>query len=207
LHDLRIDGKSLEGELLSAHWAAGANSPGDETCGWPAQVADAYVRGGDLVTAYGRMPNWPYAPQLYWRAGSLSMAGAPCSVLSLLVSLQTDSLDSHPGILVASRLAAVEVVELGQTAETKSQALLWRLTDPNWSYLEVVPHSDSGELSIAGDAAGRFTTKWRLFGDFLEKGVIRRAQIHTAFLPREGDADRAAACIQIIARRPLPLTT
>jgi hypothetical protein len=49
--------------------------------------------------------------------------------------------------------------------------------------------------------------EWRLFGEFLEKGVIRRARLHAAVLPRENDIETAAACCAAIDSLELPLTT
>ena len=43
--------------------------------------------------------------------------------------------------------------------------------------------------------------------DFLEKGVIRRARVHAAVLPRENDVELALECCRAIENRPLPLTT
>jgi hypothetical protein len=204
VRDLRIGDRDVDGHVLAVKWAA-ADTDGD-AAGWPAPVADAYVRGGDLVAAYGRMPNWPYAPQIYWRAEAMTIAGTRLAALSLLVSVQTDSLDTHPAIRVATRLAAVEVGEVGHAAESGAQALLWRLTGQDLSYVEIVPSSDFGDLSIDCDAAGRFTSAWSLFGEFLEKGVIRRIQVMSAFLPRERDEELAAECCRALRRRPLPLT-
>jgi hypothetical protein len=132
--------------------------------------------------------------------------GSPCAVF-LLVSVQTDLLDTHPEIRVTTRLPAVEVMELRHDAESQAQALLWRLVEADWSYLEFVPRSDYGELAIGGDASGQMTCEWRLFGEFLEKGVIRRARVSAAFLPRERDDAVAAECCRHFANRPLPLTT
>jgi hypothetical protein len=49
--------------------------------------------------------------------------------------------------------------------------------------------------------------EWRLFSEFLEKGVIRRARVHAAILPRQNDLEIAAACCAAIDRLELPLTT
>jgi hypothetical protein len=205
--DLRFGDRAIDGQLLAVKWAAGAEDADNQSAAWPAAVADAYVRDGDLVATYGQMPDWPYAPQIYWRVESVSTLGATIPTLSLLVSIQTDSLDTHPAIRVATRLRAVEVMEVGPAAEHDAMARLWRLSEHDLSYLEVVPQSDFGDLAVGGDAAGHLTTEWRLFGEFLEKGVIRRARLLSAFLPRERDEELAAACCGSLQERPLPLTT
>ena len=50
------------------------------------------------------------------------------------------------------------------------------------------------------------SSKWELFSEFLEKGVIRRARLQAMFVP-EDDVQLVAECCQSIAERPLPLTT
>jgi hypothetical protein len=208
VHNLRIDDEAIEGELLSATWSGAAHGLEKKSAAWPAPVADAYVRDGDLVATYGQMPNWPYAPQIYWRVESVSILGTKIPTLSLLVSIQTDSLDTQPAIRVATRLPAVEVVEMGLVASAgRTQALLWRLTDADLSYVEIVPTSDFCDVSVACDEAGRFTTEWSLFGEFLEKGVIRRARMMSIFLPHKRDEELAAEYCREFQRRPLPLTT
>ena len=49
--------------------------------------------------------------------------------------------------------------------------------------------------------------EWRLFAEFLEKGVIRRARVHGAIVPRKNDIEIAAACCRAIDGLELPLTT
>jgi hypothetical protein len=60
---------------------------------------------------------------------------------------------------------------------------------------------------VGHDDQGISTAQWTLFAEFLEKGVIRRARLHSAFLRREHDLDIAAACCVTIERDSLPLTT
>jgi hypothetical protein len=211
LHALRMYGKPLDGELFAVAWqgvtdGASATANG-RLADWPLELADAYVRAGDLVASFRPLPNWPFAPQIYWRAGVLDVLGTPCSTVSLLMSLQTHSLDTHPEIRVATRLAATEVVELEHANSRNAQSLLWKLADGDWNYAEIVPTSDYCEFSVAGDAAGHLTSEWRLFGEFLEKGVIRRAQLMSVFVPRERDEELATEYCRFLQRRPLPLTT
>jgi hypothetical protein len=46
-----------------------------------------------------------------------------------------------------------------------------------------------------------------MFSEFLEKGVIRKARVHSAFIERAKDIQIAAACCETIERSALPLTT
>lgn len=230
LLDLRIDGAAVAGSLFSVQWLDESSDQKHGSGGWPMKLADAYVRGGDLVATYERMPNWPFAPQIYWSgehgAGSTeprsSRAGeAPC-LLTLLVSIQTDSLDTHPCIRVTSRLAADELIHVEQEGASKhpssppvpapwslppASCLLWRLPGGKLSYAQFVAASDFRQLSVEHDAHGLACVHWDLFAEFLEKGVIRRARIQSILLPRKDDVKLAAAYCEALASRPLPLTT
>jgi hypothetical protein len=70
-----------------------------------------------------------------------------------------------------------------------------------------MPASDFQSLRIQSDDACNSSARWTLFAEFLEKGVIRRARLHSAFLSRENDLHFAAACCDAIQRDSLPLTT
>jgi hypothetical protein len=210
VHDLHFDARPVVGELMSLAGVIGGAESDMKARDWPAENADVYVRENDLVATYRPTKRWPFAPQAYWSGEPSNTAGSmrhSPSSLSLLVSVQTDLLDTHPDIRVATRLPAVEVMEIRHDAELTAQALLWRLVVNNLSYLEFVPRSDFSELAIGGDEEGWMTTEWRLFGEFLEKGVIRRARVLSAILPREGDKNLATECCRQFASQPLPLTT
>lgn len=211
VRNLCVGSNAIAGELLATSWIA------EGSIGWPTRLADAYVRGGDLVANYGQLPNWPFAPQIYWRseqgADSSDLVGidrGASSSLSLLVSIQTDSLDSRPQIRVSTQLPTDEVIRVEQGESSRSvlpTCYLWRLPGDEWSYAEIVPASDFRDVSIEHAEAGLASVHWDLFAEFLEKGVICRARIQSVILPRERDLDFAAAYCQAMERRPLPLTT
>jgi hypothetical protein len=206
LHELRFDEVAVLGEIGSVHWMASApqsgEPSGEPTAGWPTKVSDAYVRGRDLVASYERLPTWPFAPQIYWRIDE----GGALANLSMLVSIQTDSLDSHPCVRVTTRLPADEVIQF-ESDSVAAAGLIWRLPGGKLSYAEVVLDSDRQSASVERDDNGLACCNWDLFAEFLEKGVIRRARIESLVLPRENDSERVAAVCQLLDRRPLPLTT
>jgi hypothetical protein len=190
---------------------------------WSAQLTDAYVRGHDLVVSYSGTDAWPYSPTVYWSADSTAPNGGDHASLSLLVSIQTDLLDTQPRLDVCSSLPADEVLmvtvvdddllvdshgEGVQAIDPRASAcgLVWRLPGESVSYVEVMPTADFDRFSIDRntDSIG---SRWELFGEFLEKGVIRRARLQSLFVSREDDVQLAAEACQSIERRPLPLTT
>src|SRR3989304_5868613 len=76
LHRLRLCDESLVGQLL-------AIAPGDARA-WPVGLADAYVRGGDLVARYERSGGWPCAPVRSPATGCRESVYGPRWALSLL---------------------------------------------------------------------------------------------------------------------------
>ena len=171
-----------------------------------------------MVTTYAGTDAWPFAPQIYWTFDSENPVA-----LTLVVSIQTDRLDTHPRIFVRSKLPADEMMRLSVAGDellmdshadgelqidprASACSLIWRLPGGELSYAEIMPTSDFRRLSVerTGNTVG---TRWELFSEFLEKGVIRRARLQAMFVPRENDLQIVAESCQAIARRPLPLTT
>jgi hypothetical protein len=190
---------------------------------WPLSVADAYVRGSDLVASYSPASEWPYAPQVYWSANTLESIEGVVGSISQLVSVQTHLLDTHPKIDLLSQLPSSEylLISLGDhEAEFEpiegdrtlrsvggTTCVLWRMLSAPFSYIEIVESTDFNELSCGPTGDGRLLANWRLFAEFLEKGVIRKARVHAAFIERENDCEVALECCRAIERSPLPLTT
>jgi hypothetical protein len=216
VHGLRIREQSIAGSLLKL-------MPSDVSA-WPVAVAEAYVRGGDLVATYEPANDWPYAPTIYWHTEQTARHGG-LATLSLLVSIQTNLLDTHPRVCVATELPAQEVLQLSMRGSGKLNAsavdtkthtvasdsattgVLWRLPGGQVSYVEIAEANDFRQLRIARTDGGVWRSDWELFAEFLEKGVIRRARLQAAFLPRENDVGLATVLCRGLESRPLPLTT
>jgi hypothetical protein len=216
VQSLRLANQAVAGSLLSL-------MPGD-LAAWSAGLADAYVRGGDLVATYEPANDWPYAPTIYWHAEQTARHGG-LATLSLLVSIQTNLLDTHPRVCVATELPAQEVLQLSMRGSGKLNAsavdakqrtiasdsattgVLWRLPGGQVSYVEIAEANDFRQLVIARNDGGVWRSDWELFAEFLEKGVIRRARLQAAFLPSANDVALAAELCRSLESRPLPLTT
>jgi hypothetical protein len=195
----------------------------DGSSAWPLPVADAYVRGNDLVATYGATDDWPYSPQLYWQAGMLRVIEGVLGSLSLLVSVQTHLLNTWPMVSIGSSLGDCELlclmvddrgvgdivrIDSERTSASQGDVLgaIYRWPDSPVSYAECVMSGDAREISFRADPQGRLFVEWRIFADFLEKGVIRRARVNGALLPRENDVELALECCRAIEQCPLPLT-
>jgi hypothetical protein len=138
-----------------------------------------------------------------------------------LISVQTHLLDTWPRIAISSQLPSRELVTVdpitGASESLRPEqsirpsatpcCVLHRLADSPVSYVEIMPASDFRELSVRKFDCGSLHVEWQLFADFLEKGVIRRGWLQTAFVPRKADVQLTLACCAEMERRPLPLTT
>lgn len=218
LRGLAIAGVQHATDLLCVYRADAA-----EEKSWPLPLAEAYVRGNDLVASYEATEDWPFSPQLYWQANSLRAIDGVLASVSLLVSVQTHLLDTCPQIGVASQLPCGEAFLVSTSGSGRPRAerfdpthsisstnedccVVSRFPDVALSYVEIMLAGDFHTVSLHPDASSA-ALEWRLFAEFLEKGVIRRARVHTAILPRENDIEIAAACCGAIDRLELPLTT
>jgi len=215
--------QSAEIEHLPAPERILAIAPSDDHSIWPARLTDSYVRGPDLVASYAGTDEWPFAPSIYWIADACEPSSDVLASLRLVISIQTDLLDTHPRLDAFSRLPVDEVVMVSlvdndvlvdshgegrQEIDPRATAcgLIWRLPGSNFSYAELMPTSDFRQFAI-DRSTGAVGSRWQLFGEFLEKGVIRRARLQALVVPRENDVQLVAEACQAIESRPLPLTT
>lgn len=224
---LQVGGRELPGNWFcvkrDGHTSPESSAPPHEPS-WPLSLADAYVRGADLVAGYRPVDDWPYSPQVYWRAGGLDSVPGVVGSLAILVSVQTELLDTHPQIVAESVIRAESTVRMQATDGSLSEpsdasrefsaraatgvcCFLHRLPGHQLSYAEFMPASDFQSARVSQGDDGNSALRWRLFAEFLEKGVIRRARVHGAFVHREGDIQAVAACCKAIERESLPLTT
>lgn len=202
LHRFEVDGFPVDCRLLRVH------AP------MRPQVADCYLRGGDVVVSYHQTEH--IRPQVVWRAQTV--ANEEGLQLSVTLALQTSQLLSDPHCQVSSELSAHELVTLdSETAATnmlgrpktlkvdQSTLVLFRPKDQTWSVAQAVHPADY----VSSELRCRKTTELRhaLFQNNLEKGVILKGRVCLWLLPRERDLEIAAACLREFVSAPLPLTT
>jgi hypothetical protein len=218
LHDIAFDGAQHATNLLRVY-----RSDITDEKSWPLPLAESYVRGNDLVASYQATDDWPFSPQVYWRANSLRAVDGVLASASLLVSVQTHLLETLPQIAVASHVPCNEALLVSASGGAKTRAVqidssqtifatnedgcvLLRFKDVPLSYMEIMSTGDFHAVGLRPEGNGT-ACEWRLFAEFLEKGVIRRARVHAAIVPRENDVEIAGACCKAIDRLELPLTT
>ena len=228
LHKLRISDRDHSGQLLCVERDADPDVSRSlhsrKPSPWPLALKDAYVRATDLVAGYNATDDWPYSPQIYWSAGPLYSIDGVLGSLSMIVSVQTHLLDTWPRIAASSQLACKEILRVkasgGRDAiseplapndaiasSTEPCCIVRRLSDAPISYAEIMLASDFRDVIYMRGGAGECGLNWTLFSEFMEKGVIRRARLVSAFLPRENDLKLTAACCKYVEHSPPPLTT
>jgi hypothetical protein len=180
---------------------------------------DAYVRQNDLVATYEQTDGDRLRLQAYWRAVESPADLAEATLLELVVSVQTDLLDSDPATHVASRFSGCTLSRFVETSEGNFESVepgtddgqagfvLLRLDGDEVTIMQAAHPSDSmGIETIASDDDRRVEVRHPLFAQHLEKGVIRRARLRVAVLPRTDDVALAAACYREFAKSEPMLT-
>ncbi|MBX7168362.1 MAG: hypothetical protein K1X74_18650 [Pirellulales bacterium] len=184
--------------------------------------SDCFTRDGDLVTTFDPTEARPARVQIYWRWGQ-----APCvpeaalAVIDLQVSTQTDLLDSWPALATRSVIASNTVEQLTATGQWQRWTTGIPLTampvafeieagQTKLRYVEMLHPDDAREFADPTSCCTLGTGGWvlqhRLFGERLEKGVIRRARVRGLFLPANLDARVVLSAYQAWADFAPPLT-
>jgi hypothetical protein len=184
--------------------------------------SDAYVRGGDLLASY-RSGSAAVQVDVLWHAVEVPAQDAATVAFELIVSARTEQLESEPAVAVESSLPCEQALRLtpsGQfsalpTSDTSPLVLrpdeavscvLCRLPGSELSYVEMVHRADCHETRLEG-SAGTLKIRHRLFAETLEKGVILRARVRGALVPRGEDVRLAAAWHAAFAGTEPPLGT
>lgn len=204
---------------LTLRLRAGEGAP------WPA-VAESYARGEDFVVVMPQTAASGFGITLQAR---LLESDQRRAVAELLIAIQTDLLDCHPRLeictppasLVTSASPASSVAGAAETGrslanhptasaaddgEGPGQAARLQLTEPAAGHAALLFGGGDGPVQV--DGAGEAAACFRLFGEFLEKGVIRKARPWIG-LWRDGPPDDQELVDLLEQRRcrPLPLTT
>lgn len=214
--------KPAAGLLVSAFGAVGATPlnlfqiarrHGEPTM----KLVEAYDRGTDLIANFEPTPPDEVQPQILWRI--CADEATHSEGVELVISMQTNLLHSDPLLSVTSELPPGKFFTVrdqkwqGLNEPTLAAnrgdwgLLLHRPWQGNWSYLEAIFPSDF--IAASPSAAKRTGQVWSqlLFGEPLEKGVIRRARLIGWVMPRENDFATAFKLWQAFYASPPPLTS
>lgn len=199
--------------------------------GWPNDAAvrfkpvdDSTLPAADEQFVRGRCWNVNY-PQADHRL-ALRIAFEPIEttadsiLLETTISIQTDLLDSHPKIDIQSDAKSIKTLNVpGASQHPASQpGASQHPASQSGAAAVTIAKSDSTFVAIfLGTHDSPFTTELstpeslqlRLFGEFLEKGVIRKARpwILISRAKQEPSESELQAIWQRLAGRPLPLAS
>ncbi|HYO23677.1 MAG TPA: hypothetical protein VEQ85_01885 [Lacipirellulaceae bacterium] len=194
MSELEFRAAPLGGSLAGLVWDEGPAASGSPSPIWP---TEAYVRGADLVALYRETPARRYSVHAYWSLAAPT--GTNLATLDATLSLQTRQWEAYPRLSVISRLSAdLEILN--------PSGIILRPVGSDWSLVQASLPEDfqllpPTELGAEGSAAA-----WTYGGHFMERGVIRRLRLRTAWVERDGDR-RALETMQLaLAAEQPPLT-
>lgn len=185
---IRVDGAAIVGSLM------GVDVSSTETRGTSADepwtIADAYIRGRDLVVTYREPRELPFNLQLYWRAIDAA-DGTP--TLDLICSVQTPLWEAHPQVTVCSSAFACDATILGEGLSCANES--------GAAYLESTRPGDftPASASSAPQFSGAF---WNFGPQFMEKGVIRRLQVRGIFSGDDARSELAKLRAELASEEP-----
>ncbi|MCA9129834.1 MAG: hypothetical protein KDB22_22260 [Planctomycetales bacterium] len=176
-------------------------------------ASEAYIRGNDLIVRFEQSSHDQFAFQLLWR--QLSPQSPDQLAIELWISIQTGLLDATPTMDVccqsldksawqsfsqsvltsaafSSEASALEIGPAALTSQFGDMMGLWMIAPSDQ------PHS---RLQLV-DAQPRI----RLFGQFMEKGVIRRARMRFIASQSIMTIDEISNAYEEFCNSPLPLS-
>jgi hypothetical protein len=157
----------------------------------PLPFGDAYVRQNDLIASFPERSPWRFGYQVDVRAVEQSQNESLC--LEVWISVQTTLLDSHPMISV----------EIADESFDEMSAGIW--TDAAKRTGVIMHPLDLADCRMNGSTKG---LTMRIFGSFMEKGVIRRMRFRwIATSTSQPSHAFWEEQYQEFSGSPLPLTT
>jgi hypothetical protein len=219
LRDLRFGDRRMEAAAILQVRADTAASDRDEC------LLDSFVRGNEMVASYALWPPRKVGAELRWRC--IHHVDLAAVGLELIISVQTDLLDTDPGLTIGSvmpqgavwRLVDADKLQferiifpdrlLASYSLRPPAMLLYRPAEADWSFVEMIHPSDFAGAMLAQlpQEAGGFCSSYRLFDERLEKGVIRRGRLQGLLVARDRDQETAWPGYQRFAGSEIPLTT
>lgn len=165
-------------------------------------LADAYVRGRDLVARYEPLPSWPIGLELYWRVVESTESRF---TLDLQISVNTGLLDGDPQLATRTELRAV--VPRHETADNPlPSGMAVCKTSDDGLYAEMIHPTDFCGQRIER-SGGDTIIEHSVFRERLEKGVIRRARLRAALLSAPASQQEALALYEQFAAEDPDLST
>lgn len=167
-------------------------------------IQEAYVRQNDLILRYEQSGNDLYSLQLNWRRLDWDQDAL---ALELWISVQTSLLDTHPAIEIRSgtpgalwHFLSLNDLSIGNSDKT----VVGLVKKSGVTAMVMVEPSDAQPVNRSLDRNEEFALK--IFGEFMEKGVIRRTRLRFFGCTDEIARSRIKKQYQSFIESPLPLT-
>ncbi len=200
-------GNYLQLQLEDSCWKAVAVRPQPRHS---LQAEEVYVRQSDCIVRFKESADDTYAIQLQWQTLPGPPPG-PCGV-ELWASVHTSLLDASPELVLASEGTAGswhihDASEFGAAPASdhaERPAALTAFVDGVTRVWMIAPQ-DQVQVRLQTGAA-EAVQQLALFGEFMEKGVIRRARMRFIAVVGQLSPTRLQALYDEFANSPLPLT-
>lgn len=165
-------------------------------------LLDCYARERDLVASYGPSDSFPFHTELRWSLLTLDVEPEPVIALSLLVSVRTDLLDTHPEVVALTFAPGQSLSAI----ETDEGNIYWGAAE-RFTLVDFAMAEDCENEDLELCKANLDVLQRELFSHFLEKGVIRRARLFAALLPSDATEDGVLSTCEAFLATELPLAT
>ncbi|TWU36698.1 hypothetical protein Q31b_49800 [Novipirellula aureliae] len=169
------------------------------------KLAEQFVRGDQWHLSFPETDDDTYSLKVVLRPIPINGEGL---LIEFIVSLQTRLLDTHPTVdlvAVGNKNESISPSEVGCAVAAESGSNPITIThDLNRSVAIVMGTRDYPFTTDRSNADG---IRLRLFGEFLEKGVIRKARFWTRLMPTSSSIDREelVGIFQELENAALPL--
>jgi hypothetical protein len=180
---------------------------------------EIYVRQQDLIARFSQVGKDEYGFQVDWR-----LLDAPSDFdvgIEVWISLQTNLLDSAPKIQACSRgvgtwkswthhqlvseVGPSDDASQGWSSQSASLVAAVSSSTKDCSCLWIIEPRDLQQVSWKSQPIGN-EQQAELFGQFLEKGVIRRARMQLLASKKQIGLQEIQRAYQQLIKRELPLT-
>ncbi|MCA9193121.1 MAG: hypothetical protein KDB03_15205 [Planctomycetales bacterium] len=175
---------------------------------------EIYVREEDFITRFSQSPQDSYSLQLNWK----QLITPTCWGVELWVSLQTNLLDSNPQVQLSCRspqadwqsISLSELLPKEYANERKPGAFVYHSTEvpsansTEYTLLWLLAPSDVALAQLPENSTNGPVVQ--LFGQFMEKGVIRRVKVRLVVVEGRPQMQQIVSIYRDLADSPLPLT-
>ncbi len=181
-------------------------------------IEERYLREGDYIVRYKQTDKDKFSFQIDWREITPELDSNFEFGVEMWISVQTALLNVQPTIELTSEVggASWETIHHRQLVGSSNDAAVPAEKPPapaamiartdSGTVVQLVHPSDQEQVEYQ-EVKRKSVRSMRLFGQSMEKGVIRRARVRIMATIEEVDLSRVTESYQRFQDSPLPLTT